>query len=163
MQKYGRMMAVYGLTLVLVLCSGCVSDTPKQQPPCPNCTVIQTPLGGAADLHMKGFNAYINGNYATALDYYNKSLAADPKYTRAWIDKGNVLIKLNRTTEAVSAYDSALAIDGNVPEFWNMRGEVLLAAGNYTAARDSFNRALALAPDYNIAAENLNRTLAKMK
>ena len=39
-------------------------------------------------------------DYASALDYYNQSLAADPKYIRAWIDKGNVLVRMNRTDEA---------------------------------------------------------------
>ena len=31
----------------------------------------------------------INGNYTEALDLYNMAIAADPGYTRAWIDKGN--------------------------------------------------------------------------
>ena len=101
MQKRGIVLAVCAIMLVIVLSSGCTSRYLSKQPSCPNCTVVSTPhTGSAVDLHNKGFDAYINRDYASALDYYNQSLAADPKYTRAWIDKGNVLVRMNRTVEA---------------------------------------------------------------
>jgi tetratricopeptide (TPR) repeat protein len=164
MQKYGIILATGAIMLAIVLSSGCVSG-PSIHPACPNCTVVLTPppLGAAADLHEKGFDAYINGNYSSALDYYNKSLVADPNYTRAWIDKGNVLVSMNRSAEAVLAYDSALALENDLAQVWNKRGAALMATGNFTAARDSFNRALQLAPNYVEAQENLNLTLAKLK
>jgi tetratricopeptide (TPR) repeat protein len=163
MDKRCLSLMIYAMMLAIILISGCISH-PLNQPPCPNCTVVPSaPSGDSADLHQKGFDAYVNLDYATALDYYNQSLAADPNYTRAWIDKGNVLARMNRSAEAVSAYDAALAIDSSIAEVWNLRGKTLMAAGNYTGARDSFDHALQLVPDYREAQDNRNLTLAKLK
>jgi tetratricopeptide (TPR) repeat protein len=163
MYKRGIVLVIFAITLVIILNSGCISKT-STQPPCENCTLVKTtPLGIAADLHKKGFDAYINLDYAKALDYYNQSLAADPKYIHAWIDKGNVLVRMNRTEEAVAAYDTALALDNKTPEVWNSRGKAQMAAGNYIAARDSFDQAIQLAPEYAEAKENRNLTLTKIK
>jgi tetratricopeptide (TPR) repeat protein len=165
MRKYGIVLVVCAIMLVVVLSSGCASSsTNLKQPSCPNCTVVSTPpVTAAVTLEKKGFEAYINGDYDSALDYYNQSLGADPKYTRAWIDKGNVLIRMNRTAEGIRAYDSALALESDLPELWNTRGEALMATGNYSAARDSFDRAIQLAPDFDQAKKNRNLTLTKLK
>jgi tetratricopeptide (TPR) repeat protein len=117
----------------------------------------------AVDLHKAGFNAYIKGNYTTALDLYNQSITADPKYTRAWIEKGNVLVKLNRTAEAISAYDSALALENNLAIVWNSRGEAQMTIGEYAQARDSFDKALTIAPEFPEAKANRDLALAKLK
>jgi tetratricopeptide (TPR) repeat protein len=164
MHKRGIVLAVCAIMLVIVLSSGCTSDTSKQ-PSCPNCTavVLNPAPGSAVDLHNKGFDAYINRDYASALDYYNQSLAKDPKFTRAWIDKGNVLVRMNRTVEGIAAYDAALALESDLPELLNTRGEALMATGNYTAALDSFDRAIKLVPDFPEAKENRNLTLTKLK
>lgn len=156
----GIVLTVFTLVLITVLSSGCISSNGEEKP-CLTCSP-QTPAA-AADLHMKGFNAYINGNFANALEFYDQSIAADPKYTRAWMDKGNVLIRLNRTEEAISAYDSALALENNLPLVWNSRGEALMTIGKYTEARDSFDKALKIAPEYAKAKENRELALAKLK
>jgi len=115
----------------------------------------------AIDLHNSGFDAYLKGDYPTALEYFNQSIAADPNYLRAWIDKGNVLVRLNRSEEAVVAYNAALARSPGRADVWNSRGEALMTTGNYTAARDSFDKALQIAPEYAAAKEN--RDLAQKK
>jgi tetratricopeptide (TPR) repeat protein len=163
MNKRGIVLVIFAIMLAIILGAGCISNT-STQPPCANCTLVKTtPLGIAGDLQKKGFDAYINLDYAKALDYYNQSLAADPKYIQAWIGKGNVLVRMNRTDEAVSAYDSALALENNMPEVWNSRGKAQMAAGSYTAARDSFDQAILLAPKFAEAQENRNLTLTKLK
>jgi len=158
MEKQGIVSLFFAIMLTGAMSCGCTANTSEKQP-----GATPTPVAAAVDLHMKGFDAYIKGDFTTALDFYDKSLAADPTYTRAWIDKGNILIKLNRSSEAVSAYDSALAIESKMPEIWNSRGEALMTLGKFAEARDSFDKALALVPDYPQAKENRNRTLAKLK
>jgi len=152
---------IFSLALAIVflitMSCGCISQTPVQEQ-----TVVPTPPVQAVESHKSGFTAYINGKYETALDFYNKSLESDPTYTRAWMDKGNVLTKLNRTPEAIAAYDAALALDTNIPQVWNSRGESLMTLGRYQEALESFNKALVINPDYAKAQENKNLTLSKL-
>jgi tetratricopeptide (TPR) repeat protein len=151
------------LSIFLIIClgvglSGCVNSMPGTadgyQP---------TPVKEAIDLHNTGFDAYVSGNYSVALEYYNRSIAADPNYTRAWVDKGNVLMRLDLPYEAVLAYDGALAQDNSQAVVWNSRGEALMATGNYSEAHDSFEQALRLAPKFVEAQENLKNASEKIK
>jgi tetratricopeptide (TPR) repeat protein len=157
MRSNGIVLAVLALMLVTVFSSGCTGNNADS-----NAVMTHVPVPAAVDLHDKGFIAFINGNYTTALDLYNQSLAADPKYTRAWIDKGNVLVKLNRTSEAISSYDSALALENDLEMVWNSRGEALMSIGNYTEALNSFDNVLRIAPNSVIAKQNREFVLKKM-
>lgn len=138
--------------------AGCINNTSEKQQ-----IVTPTPSATAVALFYKGFDAYIEGNYTTALQFYNESISSDPKFTRAWEAKGDVLVRLNRTSEAISAYDSALALESTVPEIWNSRGEALMIQGRFTEAVDSFEKALQIAPNYTAAKENKDLALAKLK
>ena len=158
MEKQRIVPFLITILLIAVSCSGCINSTSEKPQ-----IVTPTQVKPAVELHMKGFDAYINGDFNTALDFYDKALAADPTYTGAWIDKGNVLIRLNRSSDAVSAYDSALAINSQMPEIWNSRGEALMTLGKYAEALDSFDKALTIVPDYPQAKENRNLTLEKLK
>lgn len=150
-------LAVLTLLLVMVFNSGCTGNHADS-----DAVMTHAPVPAAVDLRDKGFIAYINGNYIAALDLYNQSLAADPKYTRAWIEKGNVLVKLNRTVEAVSSYDSALALENDLELVWNSRGEALMSIGNYTEALNSFDNVLRIAPNSDIAKQNRELVLKRM-
>jgi tetratricopeptide (TPR) repeat protein len=144
--------------IIGMLSSGCISNTSENQQ-----VVKPTTLAPALEFHKSGFDAQIQGKYETALDYYNKSIAADPKNTRVWIDKGNTLMRLNRSNEALSAYDSALTLESNVPEIWTLRGKALMALERYTEALESFDKALQIAPESPEAKYNRNITLEKLK
>jgi tetratricopeptide (TPR) repeat protein len=146
------------LILVTVMSCGCINNTSVTSG-----FTTSTLVPEAIKLHNTGFDAYVKGDYPTALDYFNQSIAADSNYTRAWIDKGNVLVRLNRSEEAVMAYDTALTQDNGLAVVWNKRGEALMISKKYTAARDSFARALELAPDFAEAKENRETVLKKME
>jgi tetratricopeptide (TPR) repeat protein len=163
MRSNGIVMAALAIMLVTVLSSGCTGNNAQTNPTQTNPIITAAPARAAVDLHSKGFDAFIKGNYTTALDFYNKAITADPKYIRAWMDKGNVLVKLNRTSEAISSYDSALALENNLAIVWNSRGEALMTIGNYTEALDSFDKALQFAPEFATAKANRDLALAKLK
>ena len=158
MHIHGIYKIVLSLIVIGLLSSGCVSPTSENQQ-----VLKPTTLVPALELHKSGFEAQIQGKYEIALDYYNKSIAADPKNTRVWIDKGNVLMRLNRSEEALSAYDSALSLESNVSDIWNLRGVALMASERNTEALESFEKALQLAPYSPEAKENRNLTLEKLK
>ena len=158
MRSHEIVLAVLALMLATVLIAGCTGNNADTTP-----AMTPAPVPAAVDLHKKGFDAYINGDYANALDLYTQSVTADPKYTRAWMDKGNVLVKLNRTSEAIASYDAALALENNLANVWNSRGEALMTLGRYAEARDSFDKALQLAPEYALAKANRDIATAKLK
>jgi tetratricopeptide (TPR) repeat protein len=159
-------LAVLALMVVTVLFSGCTGNneqTNTQTNVQTNPVMTRAPVASAVDLLKKGFDASIKGNYTTALDLYNRSTSADPKYTQAWIERGNVLVKLNRTSEAISSYNSALALENNLAIVWNSRGEALMTMGNFTEARNSFDKALQFAPEYADAKANRDLALSKLR
>ena len=159
-------LAVLALMVVTVLFSGCTGNnaqTNTQTNAQTNPIMTRAPVASAVDFTKKGFDAFIKGNYTTALDFYNRSTSEDPKYTQAWIERGNVLVKLNRTSEAISSYNSALALENNLAIVWNSRGEALMAMGNFTEARNSFDKALQFAPEYAAAKANRDLALSKIK
>jgi Flp pilus assembly protein TadD len=151
MRRNGINLAVLVLMLVAALSSGCTENKTETTVTYPS---LSPAAPSAVDLHMQGFDAYSNGNYTAALDLYNQAIAVDPGYMRAWMDKGNVLMRLNRSAEAVDAYDVVVTHEDYVPNVWNYRGKALMATGNYSAARDSFDRALQQAPEFAEAKEN---------
>jgi|WetSurMetagenome_2_1015567.scaffolds.fasta_scaffold09234_4 tetratricopeptide (TPR) repeat protein len=152
----GTVLSVLIILFAALIICGCVNNISGTSG-----LTTSTIVPKAIDLHNTGFDAYLKGDYPTALGYFNQSIAADPNYLRAWIDKGNALVRLNRSEEAVVAYDAALARGPDRADVWNSRGEALMTTGNYTAARDSFDKALQIAPEYAAAKEN--RDLARKK
>lgn len=157
MRRNEILLVVFILMLAVVLSSGCTEKKAESSQ-----IMTPAPVSETVDLHMKGFNEFIKGNYPEALDYYNQSIAADPKNARAWMDRGNVLVELNQIPAAIASYDSALAIDNNLAIVWNSRGEALMSLGNYSDARDSFDKALLIAPEYENAKANRDLAIAKI-
>jgi tetratricopeptide (TPR) repeat protein len=157
MRIHAIVQVVIAIMFLMVIVSGCINSNSTNQQ-----VITPAPSAAAVEFQKAGFNAYINGKNELALDYYNKSIAADPKYTRAWIDKGNILILLNRTDEAISAFDSALALESNLASVWNSRGEALMTLKRYAEARDSFDKALQISPEYSEAKENRELALTKL-
>ena len=156
----------FTLMLVMVFSAGCINNnSPSAQTANPSPTgpiVTPTLRPDAVTLYDRGFDEYISGNYSTALDLYSAALVSERNFTQAWIGKGDALVRLNRSSEAVLAYDAAIAIHSEIPEIWNSRGEALMNAGRYQEARDSFDAALRIAPIYKKALDNRNRTFVNL-
>ena len=54
---------------------------------------------------------------------YRQAIGMRADYTQAYINRGDVLIKLNRTQEARRAYETALTYDSHNPDiYYNVRG-----------------------------------------
>jgi tetratricopeptide (TPR) repeat protein len=64
----------------------------------------------------KGYELSLNGSDEEALQAYEKALQIDPENSLAWINKANVLYRLNRTSESSQAYRKALEITDNMIE-----------------------------------------------
>ena len=65
----------------------------------------------ADDLFADGKKLGGEGKYEEAIASYDKAIEIDPKYTKAWINKGNALRKLGRHEDAIVCYDRAIELD----------------------------------------------------
>jgi tetratricopeptide (TPR) repeat protein len=106
----------------------------------------------------EGYSLSANGSYEQALQAYDKSIQIDPNNELAWINKANVLLRLNRTNEATDAYHKALDItnqtleaDPNNSTLWSAKGLLLHNIGNYEEAVRAFDNATNVDPNYEMA------------
>jgi Flp pilus assembly protein TadD len=80
----------------------------------------------------------VNGDKKTALVYFNKSIAADPKYAPAYTNLGILYSSLQQTTEAEKAYRSALEIKRLNPTALNNLATLYMQQGRTEEAREYF-------------------------
>ncbi|CAG2109221.1 unnamed protein product [Medioppia subpectinata] len=69
-------------------------------------------------------------------------------YTQAYINRGDILIRMNRTREAQEVYEKALQFDSSNPDIYYNLGVVLLEQSKATQALVYFNKALELNPSH---------------
>jgi len=97
-------------------------------------------LGLLAQLYGDG------GDFARALDFAQKSAAADPKSALAQFRLGSQFEGLQRYDEAVAAYRAAIRLDPNFAPAHRQAGLVLLAHGSPVDATAQLQEAQRLSP-----------------
>ena len=100
--------------------------------------------GGATLFAGESFEAA--GDTARALALYDEALKADPTWTRAWADKGELLSSLGRGRDALKAFDRGLAITPTDVRLLLGRASARSKAGDLSGAEADFDAALAAAP-----------------
>lgn len=84
--------------------------------------------------------------YEEALASYNDALNNHPRDLIAWIDRGEVLGKLQRLEEAIYSYDQAIEVNPNFHLPWQNKGNAYCFLGKHDQALESYDRALELMP-----------------
>ncbi|WAL58936.1 tetratricopeptide repeat protein [Thermocoleostomius sinensis] len=82
------------------------------------------------------------GNYAEALDSFDRAIALQPNDTAAWVFRAVMLIHLEQYSEALESCDRAIAISPDYSEAWTFRGVALHRLGRYQEAYASYDRAV---------------------
>ncbi|WP_067051427.1 tetratricopeptide repeat protein [Methanofollis ethanolicus] len=95
-------------------------------------------------LHQANEMKY-RGDYAKAIEIYDRVLEIDPKHARAFHSKGNVLDMLGRSEEAISCYESALTCDPNNAESLYNKGVTLCKIGHQSEGIECIERGVSLA------------------
>ncbi|XP_049865583.1 protein O-mannosyl-transferase Tmtc3-like [Pectinophora gossypiella] len=85
---------------------------------------------------------------------YRQAISMRADYTQAYINRGDILIKLNRTKEAQEVYERALLYDSGNPDIYYNLGVVLLEQGKASQALAYLDKALELEPDHEQALLN---------
>jgi TolB-like protein/Tfp pilus assembly protein PilF len=102
-----------------------------------------------------------DGGLPKAIEYFNRSIAEDPKFAPSYAALANcyivypLLTTVSQTAaypKAVEASQKALALDGSLPEAHLAAAEVALYVNwDFTGAEKEFRRALELSPNYATA------------
>ncbi|XP_076332869.1 protein O-mannosyl-transferase Tmtc3-like isoform X2 [Tachypleus tridentatus] len=85
---------------------------------------------------------------------YREAIRLRSDYTAAYLNRGDVLLKLNRSKEAEDMYIRALQFDADNPNLYYNLGVVLMDQGRSEEALTFFSRALELEPQHKQALLN---------
>ncbi|KAA6333001.1 Lipopolysaccharide assembly protein B [termite gut metagenome] len=99
------------------------------------------------------------GAYKETEDDINSILAISPKYTRAYLMRGEVLLRQNDTIRALHNFDIAVEMDKYDPDTWSLRAIVKLQQAEYAQAEADLDNALRL--NAKNAGNYINRALAR--
>ena len=103
----------------------------------------------AADKAMQeGEAAFTQGDFAKALEAYDRALAADPHLYDAALFKGDVYYKSDQPEQAGEWFARAIAIDPDRETAYRYWGDTLMKQGKMDEARDKFIEAYITEP-YN--------------
>ncbi|GAB6030299.1 hypothetical protein CHUAL_005973 [Chamberlinius hualienensis] len=85
---------------------------------------------------------------------YRQAISMRSDYTQAYINRGDVLIKMKRTEEARQVYEKALQYDSSNADIYYNLGVVYLEQGKSSEALIYLDRALEFDPDHQQALMN---------
>jgi len=88
-----------------------------------------------------------SGEYKEAIKCYNKALKIDPKFSRAWYNKGSAFHDLEKYKEAIKCYDKAIEINPEYAAAWNNKGVALEKQEKYKEAIKCYDKAIEINPN----------------
>ncbi|MFT5485452.1 MAG: tetratricopeptide (TPR) repeat protein [Paracoccaceae bacterium] len=91
-------------------------------------------------LHNLGALVARRGEPSTALDLFDRLLAAEPYYASAHFNRGNALWALNRQDDAIQAFRAVVALEPDHHDAHRALGFLWLAAGDRDRSLDHFAR-----------------------
>ncbi|XP_030369028.1 protein O-mannosyl-transferase TMTC3 [Scaptodrosophila lebanonensis] len=85
---------------------------------------------------------------------YRQAISMRADYVQAYINRGDILMKLNRTAQAQEVYEQALLYDSENADIYYNLGVVFLEQGKSQQANVYFDKALELYPEHEQALLN---------
>ena len=105
------------------------------------------PAPKIVELHDNAMKSYMAGNSAEAEALLRQAIAADSKYTNAFIDLGVILMRAQRFAEAEVIFRKGLETDPKSVKLLVNLGSDLLHAGKFSDAIPPLREALRLKPE----------------
>lgn len=102
-----------------------------------------------------GFNALMQGNYAPAIEHYEKAVSLFPKFVLAWYNLGFLYASIGELNKAEQSYARALEANPQFALAHNSLGSILWQRGEAAAAEEEFRKALSIEPAFMDAQYNL--------
>ncbi len=135
------------------LLAGCVGLSPQSMPPAaskvfqvePMLRVETAPLS-AESAYQLGKQALADGRNETALAWFDRAMAMQPKWVDAFNGRAVALSRLGRTDEAVAALRGAIELQPNAAHLHGNLSMLLIRGGQFEPARVHVEQAIRLAP-----------------
>ena len=122
--------------VALLLSFACVLDAAAQGDP--------PTTEDAIELFNNGQDEHAKGNFAKAIELYEKALTMVPEFAEAAYQSGNAYLSLSKQTEAEKAFRRAVEIRGEWTLALAALGTVLERRGEYKEAERLLNKAITL-------------------
>lgn len=104
------------------------------------------PQDGYLKEHWLGMLLFHKGEMDKALDHFNRSTAANPKFADNYSMIGQTCVKMGNAAQAVVAYEKWTAVEPASERAWSQLGMARLAAHDLDKAREALDKALAINP-----------------
>ena len=117
-----------------------------------------------AQVNNSGHEAYLNGDYASALESYQSAQGRAPESGEPHYNSGNALYRTEEYEEALQSYDESLrhaAGDLRSRGFFN-RGNAAFQQEQYPEAVEAYEEVLRMNPDDEDAKHNLELALKQI-
>ncbi|CAO0789882.1 unnamed protein product [Mucor circinelloides] len=95
-------------------------------------------------LNLMGTFAFLKGNTAEALTWFNKAIEADPKYVQSYIKRSSIYMEQGDVETTFKQFEDAVAINPSDPDIYYHRGQVNYISGNYDAAAKDYSESIKL-------------------
>jgi len=83
----------------------------------------------------------MKGQYDRAIEDFNKAIALDPNYAKAYTNRGIAYADKGQHDRAIEDYNKAIALDPNYAEAYTNRGVAYYLKGNMGRAISDFQKA----------------------
>lgn len=117
----------------------------------------------AARLETEAKNALAKHDMQTAVSSLYRAVAADPKFVRAWVILGGLLLMQRQTDAGIDAFHKAIAADPSLPAIPKALGYSLMAADHCEEAVPVWQEYSKAHPDDGDGPSNLGTCLSKLK
>jgi tetratricopeptide (TPR) repeat protein len=81
------------------------------------------------------------GKYDEAVQAYDKAIELDPKYAKAWVNKGLVLRMNGKYEKALQMFNMATKLDPQYASGWNNKGYALKQLGKTSESNAAYAKA----------------------
>lgn len=102
----------------------------------------------------RGLERITNGQFASAIEEFNRAIVLDSTFAEAFHDRGNAYAALGNTLAAAADYNTAIRLDPAYVNAYYNRGNLYLNEERYFDAIADYDRVLKLRPDDAEATHN---------
>ncbi|GEM_PF-3300160 len=163
MKQFVSMTVIFWFVL-LVGCNAQPLPTPTPAPTnAPVSTATPFPKLTDVQYFEQGETAYSKGNYQESVTNYDKAIALNPKYARAYNNRGLAYNSLGNYQQAIADYDKAIELNPDSADTYNQRGLAYHNIGNYEKAITDYSKAIELSPKSVIPYTNRGIAYTKLK